>query len=57
MLLAPTDIVKHFRYANGESYESNRNDSGRIQLKHHFLDYQFDLPAVRREHDGIPMQR
>src|SRR5262249_4500497 len=55
--LHSTKIAKHFHAANGGSYEHNRNDSRRMQLQHHFLDHQSDLPAVRREHDGVPMQR
>jgi hypothetical protein len=39
------------------SYADNRHNSWRIQRQHHFLDYQFGLPPMRWEHDGIPMQR
>lgn len=27
------------------------------RFPHHFVDHQPDLPAVRWQHDGIPMQR
>jgi len=41
-----------------ESKHENRRDSTRrTQREHDLLNYQFGLPTVRREHDGIPMLR
>jgi hypothetical protein len=50
----------HERSANpggiGDNHES-RHATRRIQLEHHLLDYQFGLPPMWWQHDGIPMLR